>query len=48
MNEVLRINPKFSIEAYVRYAGRNIRYRSWLDRDAETMARIGFPAQSRQ
>jgi tetratricopeptide (TPR) repeat protein len=48
MNEVLRINPKFSIEAYVRYAGRNIRYRGALDRDAEIMARIGFPAQSRK
>ena len=48
MNEVLRINPKFSIEAYVRYAGGNIRYRGWLDRDAEIMARIGFPAQSRK
>ena len=48
MNEVLRINPKFSIEAYVRYAGRNFRYRGALDRDAEIMARIGFPAQSRK
>ena len=46
MNEVLRINPKFSIEAYVRYAGGNFRYRGALDRDAEIMARIGFPAQS--
>ncbi len=46
MNEVLRINPKFSIEAYVRYAGRNTRRRDALDREAELMARIGFPAQS--
>ncbi|MCH7776977.1 MAG: adenylate/guanylate cyclase domain-containing protein [Gemmatimonadetes bacterium] len=48
MNEVLRINPKFSIEAYVRYAGRNTRDRDALDREAEIMARIGFPAQSQQ
>lgn len=48
MNEVLRINPKFSIEAYVRYAGRNTRDRDALDREAEIMARIGFPAQSRK
>ncbi len=46
MNEVLRINPKFSIEAWLRYAGRNFRYRGALDRDAEIFARIGFPAQS--
>jgi TolB-like protein/class 3 adenylate cyclase/Tfp pilus assembly protein PilF len=48
MNEVLRINPKFSIEAYVRYAGRNTRDRDALDREARIMARIGFPAQSRK
>ncbi len=48
MNEVLRINPKFSIEAYVRYAGRDTRKRDAVDRDAEIMARIGFPAQSRK
>jgi adenylate cyclase len=48
MKEVLRINPKFSIEAYVRYAGRNFRYRGEVDRDAEIMAQIGFPAQSRK
>jgi adenylate cyclase len=48
MKEVLRINPKFSIEAYVRYAGRNFRYRGGVDRDAEIMAQIGFPAQSRK
>jgi TolB-like protein/Tfp pilus assembly protein PilF len=47
MKEVLRINPKFSIEAYVRYAGRNFRYRDGVDGDAEIMAQIGFPAQSR-
>jgi len=48
MNEVLRINPKFSIEAYVRYAGRNTRDRDALDREARIMARIGFPAQFRK
>jgi adenylate cyclase len=48
MNEVLRINPKFSIEAYVRYAGRNTRDRDALDREAQIMARIGFPARSRK
>ncbi len=46
MNEVLRINPRFSIEAYVRYAGPNTRDRGRLDEQAEIMARIGFPAQS--
>jgi adenylate cyclase len=48
MNEVLRINPRFSIEAYVRYAGRNTRDRDSLDREARIMDRIGFPTQSRK
>jgi tetratricopeptide (TPR) repeat protein len=48
MNEVLRINPKFSIEAWVRYAGKNFRYRDGVDRDAKILAQIGFPAQSRK
>ena len=47
MIEVLRINPRFSIEAYVRYAGRT-RDRGRLGEQAEIMARIGFPAQSRK
>lgn len=43
MHEVLRINPKFSIAAYLNYVGENVRYRDALDKDAEIMARIGFP-----
>jgi TolB-like protein/class 3 adenylate cyclase/cytochrome c-type biogenesis protein CcmH/NrfG len=48
MNEVLRINPKFSIEAWVGYASQNVRYRDGIDRDAKLMTQIGFPAQSRK
>jgi len=48
MNEVLRINPKFSIEAWVGYAGQNFRYRDGVDRDAKILTQIGFPAQSRK
>ncbi len=47
MNEVLRLNPRFSIEAFVRY-NRNTRDLDARDREVEIMTRIGFPAQSRQ
>ena len=43
MKEVLRINPRFSIEAFVKYAGHHR-----LDEQVEIMARIGFPAHSRK
>jgi len=47
MTEVLRINPRFSIESYVRYVSVFHRNRDSVDRETKVMARIGFPVTSR-